>query len=211
MPAVQCSVSARRRPADPRSTRRGRARRPPGRDRRSAPARAMARARARGRRGRRRRRRRARGLRRQHRLRRARRGAHLRRAGRAAPAEPRALARRAASARRCRATRCAAMMLLRAAVLATGRSGARAVVLRAAVRAAQRAACTRVIPARGSVGASGDLAPLAHLALGMIGEGDAEYRGETLPGGRGAARAPGSRRSCSRPRRGWRWSTARST
>lgn len=73
-----------------------------------------------------------------------------------------------------------AMMLLRAAVLATGRSGARRIccerlcdLLNAGVHP--------VIPARGSVGASGDLAPLAHLALGMIGEGLAEYRGETLP------------------------------
>jgi histidine ammonia-lyase len=81
-----------------------------------------------------------------------------------------------------------AMMLLRAAVLATGRSGARAIC------------CTRlcellnagvhpVIPARGSVGASGDLAPLAHLALGMIGEGLAEYRGETLPASEALRRA----------------------
>src|SRR3954471_23697048 len=69
------------------------------------------------------------------------------------------------------------MMLLRAAVLATGRSGARALccerlcdLLNAGVHPE--------IPARGSVGASGDLAPLAHLALGMIGEGRAEYRGE---------------------------------
>src|SRR5262252_8155467 len=38
-----------------------------------------------------------------------------------------------------------------------------------------------VIPARGSVGASGDLAPLAHLALGMIGEGQAELGGEVMP------------------------------
>src|SRR5262249_29606703 len=37
------------------------------------------------------------------------------------------------------------------------------------------------IPARGSVGASGDLAPLAHLALGMIGEGEAEYEGQVMP------------------------------
>ncbi|HUS32080.1 MAG TPA: histidine ammonia-lyase [Kofleriaceae bacterium] len=72
------------------------------------------------------------------------------------------------------------MMLLRAAVLATGRSGARALccerlcdLLNAGVHPE--------IPARGSVGASGDLAPLAHLALGMIGEGRAEYRGEWLP------------------------------
>lgn len=40
---------------------------------------------------------------------------------------------------------------------------------------------TPVIPAQGSVGASGDLAPLAHMAATMIGEGDAEYQGEILP------------------------------
>src|SRR4029450_8860119 len=63
-----------------------------------------------------------------------------------------------------------AMMLLRAAVLATGRS-------RAPARCCERlcdllnAGVHPVIPARGSVGASGDLAPLAHPALGMIGEG----------------------------------------
>lgn len=72
-----------------------------------------------------------------------------------------------------------AMMLLRAAVLATGRSGARPVCCERLVQALN-AGFHPVIPARGSVGASGDLAPLAHLALGMIGEGDAEYRGETL-------------------------------
>ena len=37
-----------------------------------------------------------------------------------------------------------------------------------------------VIPEKGSVGASGDLAPLAHLALALIGEGEAFYRGERL-------------------------------
>ncbi len=80
------------------------------------------------------------------------------------------------------------MMLLRAAVLATGRSGARAIccdrlceLLNAGVHP--------VIPTRGSVGASGDLAPLAHLALGMLGEGFAEYRGETLPAAEALARA----------------------
>ncbi|MEO8846615.1 MAG: histidine ammonia-lyase [Kofleriaceae bacterium] len=80
------------------------------------------------------------------------------------------------------------MMLLRAAVLATGRSGARALccdrlceLLNAGVHP--------VIPTRGSVGASGDLAPLAHLALGMIGEGLAEYRGETMPAAQALAAA----------------------
>jgi histidine ammonia-lyase len=72
-----------------------------------------------------------------------------------------------------------AMMLLRAAVLATGRSGARPVCCQRLCELLA-AGVHPVIPARGSVGASGDLAPLAHLALGMIGEGLAEYRGETM-------------------------------
>lgn len=81
-----------------------------------------------------------------------------------------------------------AMMLLRAAVLATGRSGARPVccerlcdLLNAGVHP--------VVPARGSVGASGDLAPLAHLALGLIGEGDVEVGGEVLPAAEALRRA----------------------
>jgi histidine ammonia-lyase len=81
------------------------------------------------------------------------------------------------------------MMLLRAAVLATGRSGARAVCCERLCEMLG-ANVHPVIPARGSVGASGDLAPLAHLALGMIGEGLAEYRGETMPAG-DALRAAG--------------------
>ncbi|MBA3391538.1 MAG: histidine ammonia-lyase [Deltaproteobacteria bacterium] len=72
------------------------------------------------------------------------------------------------------------MMLLRAAVLATGRSGARPICCERLCELLN-AGVHPVIPARGSVGASGDLAPLAHLALGMIGEGLVEYRGETLP------------------------------
>jgi histidine ammonia-lyase len=72
------------------------------------------------------------------------------------------------------------MMLLRAAVLATGRSGARPVCCERLCELLN-AGVHPVIPARGSVGASGDLAPLAHLALGMIGEGDAELGGEVLP------------------------------
>jgi len=81
-----------------------------------------------------------------------------------------------------------AMMLLRAAVLATGRSGARTICCERLCELLN-AGVHPVIPARGSVGASGDLAPLAHLALGMIGEGLAEYRGETLPAAEALRRA----------------------
>jgi histidine ammonia-lyase len=81
-----------------------------------------------------------------------------------------------------------AMMLLRAAVLATGRSGARALCCERLCELLN-AGVHPVIPARGSVGASGDLAPLAHLALGMIGEGLAEHRGETLPAAEALRRA----------------------
>ncbi len=81
-----------------------------------------------------------------------------------------------------------AMMLLRAAVLATGRSGARAVCCERLCELLN-AGVHPVIPARGSVGASGDLAPLAHLALGMIGEGLAEHGGETIPAAEALRRA----------------------
>ncbi|HUJ62331.1 MAG TPA: histidine ammonia-lyase, partial [Kofleriaceae bacterium] len=80
------------------------------------------------------------------------------------------------------------MMLLRAAVLATGRSGARAVCCERLCQLLA-AGVHPVIPSRGSVGASGDLAPLAHLALGMIGEGDAELHGEIVPAAEALRRA----------------------
>jgi histidine ammonia-lyase len=80
------------------------------------------------------------------------------------------------------------MMLLRAAVLATGRSGARIVCCERLCELLN-AGVHPEIPARGSVGASGDLAPLAHLALGMIGEGRAEYRGEVMPAAEALRRA----------------------
>lgn len=73
-----------------------------------------------------------------------------------------------------------AMMLLRAAVLATGRSGARTLACETLL-AYLNAGLHPVIPCRGSVGASGDLAPLAHLALGLMGEGEIEYQGVTRP------------------------------
>ncbi|HEU0030263.1 MAG TPA: histidine ammonia-lyase [Kofleriaceae bacterium] len=80
------------------------------------------------------------------------------------------------------------MMLLRAAVLATGRSGARVVCCERLCELLE-AGIHPVIPARGSVGASGDLAPLAHLALGMMGEGLVEYHGEIVPAADALARA----------------------
>jgi len=73
-----------------------------------------------------------------------------------------------------------AMLLLRANVLACGLSGARPLAAETLVAMLERGV-TPVIPEKGSVGASGDLAPLAHLALCAIGEGEAFYKGERLP------------------------------
>jgi len=70
-----------------------------------------------------------------------------------------------------------AMMLARANVLAKGYSGVRPLVVETLVRMLN-AGVHPLVPSRGSVGASGDLAPLAHLALAMIGEGEVVYRGE---------------------------------
>ena len=81
-----------------------------------------------------------------------------------------------------------AMMLLRAAVLTRGHSGARPEVAELLVQMLTRGVHP-VVPARGSVGASGDLAPLAHLALGMIGEGEAEHEGQVLPAAEALRRA----------------------
>ncbi|MBZ5528305.1 MAG: histidine ammonia-lyase [Acidobacteriia bacterium] len=75
-----------------------------------------------------------------------------------------------------------AMILLRANALAKGLSGVRPVVVET-LCAMLNAGVHPVIPSQGSVGASGDLAPLAHLAQVAIGEGFSRYRGETLPGG----------------------------
>ena len=75
-----------------------------------------------------------------------------------------------------------AMLLLRANVLAKGFSGTRAEVLEL-LTGMLNAGVHPVIPEKGSVGASGDLAPLAHLALVVIGEGEAWYKGERTAGG----------------------------
>ncbi len=74
-----------------------------------------------------------------------------------------------------------ALMLLRARTLAMGFSGARPVVAESLL-ALLRARLTPVVPEHGSLGASGDLAPLAHCSLVLIGEGDAlDEQGRRVP------------------------------
>ncbi len=74
-----------------------------------------------------------------------------------------------------------AIMLLRANVFALGNSGCRIELPETLLKMLEREVHP-VIPEKGSVGASGDLAPLAHLALSMIGEGESHFRGRRLPG-----------------------------
>src|SRR2546430_3040259 len=81
-----------------------------------------------------------------------------------------------------------ALMLLRANVLAGGYSGIRETTLELLVEMLQRDVIP-VVPEKGSVGASGDLAPLAHLALVLIGEGEAFYGGQRVSGAGGLRRA----------------------
>ena len=81
-----------------------------------------------------------------------------------------------------------AMMLLRANALAKGLSGVRPQVVETLCQMLN-AKVHPVIPSQGSVGASGDLAPLAHLAQVVVGEGSAAFRGEVLPGGEAMKRA----------------------
>src|SRR6185503_7718858 len=81
-----------------------------------------------------------------------------------------------------------AMVLLRANVLASGFSGARPLVIETLIAMLEKGV-TPMIPEKGSVGASGDLAPLAHLALAAIGEGEAYFAGERLPSAIALARA----------------------
>ena len=74
-----------------------------------------------------------------------------------------------------------AMMLLRANSLAKGFSGVRPLIIDTLCEMLNRGVHP-VIPSQGSVGASGDLAPLAHLALVLIGEGEAIYEGKRMSG-----------------------------
>src|SRR5215216_1891520 len=82
-----------------------------------------------------------------------------------------------------------AAMLLRANALAKGYSGARVETVELLLECLNRGVLPQV-PARGSVGASGDLAPLAHLALPLVGEGRASFEG-TLYSGADALAAAG--------------------
>jgi histidine ammonia-lyase len=72
------------------------------------------------------------------------------------------------------------ILLLKAASLARGYSGVREEVIDTLL-ALHNEGITPVIPCQGSVGASGDLAPLAHLCLPLVGEGEVTYRGERMP------------------------------
>jgi histidine ammonia-lyase len=79
-------------------------------------------------------------------------------------------------------------LALKLASLAHGASGADPAVLRL-LEAMLARGVLPVMPAQGSVGASGDLAPLAHLSAVLIGEGEAEVEGERMPGAAALARA----------------------
>jgi len=74
-----------------------------------------------------------------------------------------------------------ALMLIRANTLAQGHSGIRLATLQLLIDLLN-AGVHPVIPEKGSLGASGDLAPLAHMSLVLIGEGEAEVQGQVLSG-----------------------------
>lgn len=80
------------------------------------------------------------------------------------------------------------IMLLRVNNLAKGYSGARLEVVQTLVEMLNRGV-TPVIPQKGSLGASGDLAPLSHMVLPMLGLGEAQYQGKRLPGAEAMALA----------------------
>jgi histidine ammonia-lyase len=80
------------------------------------------------------------------------------------------------------------MLLALACSLRRGHSGVRVEVVELLLALLEHGV-TPVAPSRGSVGSSGDLAPLAHLALVLVGEGEASFGGATLPGSEALARA----------------------
>jgi histidine ammonia-lyase len=81
-----------------------------------------------------------------------------------------------------------AMMLLRANTLAKGYSGIRLETLETLIAMLNKGVHP-IVPEQGSVGASGDLAPLSHMTLVLMGEGEAEYQGERLSGKQALAKA----------------------
>src|SRR5690606_36671498 len=81
-----------------------------------------------------------------------------------------------------------ALLALRANILAKGHSGIRPETVETLL-AMLAADILPVVPSRGSVGASGDLAPLAHLALGVIGEGEVFFEGKRMPAAGALSRA----------------------
>jgi len=80
------------------------------------------------------------------------------------------------------------MLLLRANTLARGYSGARALLIESLLTLLNRGVLP-LVPSRGSVGASGDLAPLAHLALPLLGKGEVRIDGDVMPASQGLERA----------------------
>ena len=96
------------------------------------------------------------------------------------------------------------MLALKAASLARGYSGVRPVVIDTLL-AVHNAGLVPCVPSQGSVGASGDLAPLAHMTLALMGEG--EFRRSTAQrraGRRRCCASTASRRWRCRPRKAWR-------
>jgi len=93
-----------------------------------------------------------------------------------------------------------AILLLRVNALASGFSGVDPSTLDALLAMLNKGVHP-VVPKKGSVGASGDLAPLAHVSLVLIGEGEAFYRGERLSGEEALARA-GLEKICLHPKDG---------
>lgn len=81
-----------------------------------------------------------------------------------------------------------AMMLLRVNTLAKGHSAVRLETLETLVHMLNKGVHP-IIPEKGSVGASGDLAPLSHMTLVLMGEGQAEYKGEVMNGGEAMRKA----------------------
>ena len=85
------------------------------------------------------------------------------------------------------------MMALKLASLARGASGVRPEILKLLAAMLARDVIP-LVPSQGSVGASGDLAPLAHMAAAMIGVGEAYHQGERMPAAAALASAPALRR-----------------